>query len=103
MSYELCHEFYQGISQPNLNCSLRLQRRYLQNNSLTGTLNLVAMNRAGLLRRMSDNSTEKLEIMDLSNNGITNVIYNEFTIQNISTVFKYVTNWVGFAIQLSFI
>lgn len=79
-------------STPTQHVQFLLQRRYLHNNSLTGTLDIVAMNQLGLLRGRLDNSTGKLEVLSLSNNSITNVIYSEFIIQNISTIFKYVTN-----------
>jgi hypothetical protein len=66
--------------------------RYLDNNSLSGILDIPLMFARGLLQHKlvsTDNSTDgKLSIMSLSNNSIENVIYDPYVIGNVSTVFK---------------
>nr|APU94861.1 leucine-rich repeat receptor-like protein kinase [Pohlia nutans] len=65
-----------------------VQELYLDNNTLTGTLDIVNMFELGLLEEENSigNST-KLGVMSLSNNSIEHVITNDYIIANTSTVF----------------
>ncbi|KAG0624025.1 hypothetical protein M758_3G218500 [Ceratodon purpureus] len=64
-----------------------IQELYLDNNKLSGTLNISEMSNLNLLQSEDDKSTENLGIMSLSNNSITNVIFDANDIEKISTVF----------------
>ncbi|KAG0584545.1 hypothetical protein KC19_3G217100 [Ceratodon purpureus] len=68
-----------------------IQELYLDNNTLSGILDIRQMYDRGLLqsKNSTDNSTDqKLRIMSLSNNSIGHVIYDPFVIANVDTVFK---------------
>jgi len=62
--------------------------RYLDNNSLTGTLDILNMFSLGLLQdKNSAGNSTKLGIMSLSNNSIEHVISSLSIIANTTTVF----------------
>ena len=63
--------------------------RYLDNNTLSGVLDIPRMYALGLLqaRHSADNSTQKLRIMSLSNNSIEHVIFDPNVIDKVATAF----------------
>lgn len=75
-----------GLSK---DCSLSSEvcGRYLDNNTLTGTLDIVKMYDDGLLQNSSFEMAA-LEIMSLSNNSIEHVITTPNIIANTTTLFK---------------
>ncbi|KAG0564234.1 hypothetical protein KC19_8G094300 [Ceratodon purpureus] len=65
-----------------------LKELYLDNNHINGTLNLTQFSILGLVKRKSGNSPRGLRILSLMNNSISNIIYPEGSIGDISTLFK---------------
>jgi hypothetical protein len=68
-----------------------IQELYLDNNTLSGALNISQMKELGLLQiKDFSNITRsgELRIMSLINNSIDNVYYDSFCIESVSTVFK---------------
>ena len=75
--------------------------RYLDDNSISGILNLTRLTADGLLRSKS-NGSQGLRILSMMNNTITDVLYTEASIIGISTVIKCVPEspkWLDHMVQ----
>ncbi|KAG0608240.1 hypothetical protein M758_8G090300 [Ceratodon purpureus] len=65
-----------------------LKDLYLDENHINGTLNVTQLLERGLVRLTSGNESEGLRTLSLMNNSISNVIYPDGSIGDISTVFR---------------
>ncbi|KAG0624024.1 hypothetical protein M758_3G218400 [Ceratodon purpureus] len=87
---DLSHNSLRG-PLPSWNASSlgSIQELYLDNNTLSGVLDIPRMYALGLLqaKHSADNSTQKLRIMSLSNNSIEHVIFDPNVIDKVGTVF----------------
>ena len=63
-------------------------RRYLDQNDIIGILNVTHLSQLHLLQGNATNSTNKLRLLSLTNNGITDVVYEQTNIMDTSTIYK---------------
>ncbi|KAG0618722.1 hypothetical protein M758_4G087800 [Ceratodon purpureus] len=65
-----------------------LQEVYLDNNLINGTLYISRLSALGLLNKKSTNSTGLLSVLSLTNNSISNVVYDANNVEDITTVIR---------------
>ncbi|KAG0561218.1 hypothetical protein KC19_9G046400 [Ceratodon purpureus] len=69
-----------------------LQELYLDNNFITGTLDIIHLYKSGLFQMNSTNSSGSLRLLSLSKNNITHVNYDVRSIEDIKTVIRLQDN-----------
>lgn len=62
--------------------------RYLDNNRISGTLDVTRLIASGLVRSVSAIGSQGLSTLSMMNTDITDVIYNEGTIGGITTLMR---------------